>query len=143
MIILDTNVVSELLRSAPAPGVEQWLAGQDGAAVYLTAVTEAELRYGVALMAHGKRSRLLLGAVDQMLREDFRARILPFDSAAAEHYARIGAERKAEGRPISQFDCQIAAIARVHGAALATRNIADFEGCGIEVIDPWGHREGD
>lgn len=143
VIILDTNVVSELLRAAPAPGVEQWLAGQDGANIYLTAVTEAELRYGVALKAHGKRSRLLLGAVDAILREDFRDRILPFDSAAAEQYASIGAERKAAGRPISQFDCQIAAIARVHGAAIATRNIGDFEGCGIEAIDPWGHREGD
>ncbi|MFY9973836.1 MAG: type II toxin-antitoxin system VapC family toxin [Chromatiaceae bacterium] len=143
MVILDTNVVSELLRAAPAPGVDAWLAGQDGADIYLTAISEAELRYGVATMAKGKRSRLLSDAVDGMLREDFRDRILPFDSAAAKQYAGIGAERRAAGRPISQFDCQIAAIARAHGAAIATRNIGDFEGCGVQVIDPWRHLGGD
>ena len=137
MIILDTNVVSELLRAAPAPTVEAWLAGQDGTDVYLTAISEAELRYGVAIMANGKRRTMLAEAVDGMLREDFRDRILPFDSAAADEYARIGADRRAAGRPISQFDCQIAAIARAHGAAMATRNVGDFEGCGVEVIDPW------
>jgi len=137
MIILDTNVVSELLRAAPAPTVEAWLAGQDGTDIYLTAISAAELRYGVAIMANGKRRTMLAEAVDGMLREDFRDRILPFDSAAADEYARIGADRRAAGRPISQFDCQIAAIARAHGAAMATRNIGDFDGCGVEVIDPW------
>jgi len=137
MIVLDTNVVSELLRPAPAPAVEAWLAGQDGADIYLTAISEAELRYGVAIMANGKRQKLLAEAVDGMLREDFHDRILPFDSAAAGEYARIGAERRAAGRPISQLDCQIAAIARAHGAAMATRNIGDLERCGVEVIDPW------
>ena len=102
MIVLDTNVVSELLRPAPAPAVEAWLAGQDGADIYLTAISEAELRYGVAIMANGKRQKLLAEAVDGMLREDFHDRILPFDSAAAGEYARIGAERRAAGRPISQ-----------------------------------------
>ncbi len=137
MIILDTNVVSELLRAAPAPTVEAWLAGQDGTDIYLTAISAAELRYGVAIMANRKRRTMLAEAVDGMLREDFRDRILPFDSAAADEYARIGADRRAAGRPISQFDCQIAAIARAHGAAMATRNIGDFDGCGVEVIDPW------
>ena len=137
MIILDTNVVSELLRAAPAPTVEAWRAGQDGTDIYLTAISEAELRYGVAIMANSKRRTMLAEAVDGMLREDFRDRILPFDSAAADEYARIGADRRAAGRPISQFDCQIAAIARAHGAAMATPNIGDFEGCGVEVIDPW------
>ena len=137
MIILDTNVVSELLRAAPAPTVEAWLAGQDGTDIYLTAISEAELRYGVAIMANSKHRTMLAEAVDGMLREDFRDRILPFDSAAADEYARIGADRRAAGRPISQFDCQIAAIARAHDAAMATRNIGDFEGCDVEVIDPW------
>ena len=137
MIILDTNVVSELLRAAPAPTVEAWVAGQDGTDIYLTAISESELRYGVAIMANSKRRTMLAEAVDGMLREDFRDRILPFDSAAADEYASIGADRRAAGRPISQFDCQIAAIARAHGAAMATRNIGDFEGCGVEVIDPW------
>lgn len=139
MIILDTNVVSELFRASPAPAVETWLADQVGADMYLTAISEAELRYGVSIMVNGQRQRLLALAVDGVLREDFRRRILPFDSAAALEYASIGAERRAAGRPMSQFDCQIAAIARSLGASIATRNVSDFEGCGVEIIDPW-HR---
>lgn len=137
MIILDTNVVSELLGASPDPGVRAWLADQDGADIYLTSISEAELRYGVAIMPNGKRRRMLAEAVDGMLREDFRDRILPFDSVAGVEYAAIAAKRKAAGRPISQFDCQVAAIARAHGAVFATRNVHDFEGCGVDVIDPW------
>ena len=137
MIILDTNIVSELLRPEPEPRVEAWLAAQEGAQVYLTAVSEAELRLGVAILPEGQRRDTLAKAVDGILREDFRDRILPFDSAAARAYAVIGAERGAAGRPISQFDCQIAAIGRAHGGTVATRNAKDFESCGIEVIDPW------
>ena len=137
MIVLDTNVVSELLRPAPAPQVEAWLASQDGATVYFTAVGEAELRYGVAILPRGRRQSVLGRAIDDLLEEDFRDRILPFDRAAAHAYAAIAAERRAAGRPISQFDCQIAAIARAHEAAVATRNTGDYEGCGIKVIDPW------
>ncbi|MEM9961811.1 MAG: type II toxin-antitoxin system VapC family toxin [Pseudomonadota bacterium] len=140
MIVLDTNVVSELLRPAPEPRVEAWLARQHGAEVYLTAITEAELRTGVAIMADGKRRDDLARAIDAMLREDFRAHILPFDSAAASAYATLAASRRAAGRPISQFDCQIAAISRVNGATVATRNAKDFEECGIEVVDPWAAR---
>ncbi|MCC5886005.1 MAG: type II toxin-antitoxin system VapC family toxin [Gammaproteobacteria bacterium] len=142
MIILDTNVVSEMLRPSPAATVETWLAGQDGADVYLTSISEAELRYGVAVLTDGRKRKALAAAIAGMLSEDFRDRILPFDSAAAEQYANIGAARRAAGRPISQFDCQIAAIARAHGAALATRNVGDFNGCGIDVIDPWQHAAG-
>ena len=137
MIVLDTNVLSELLRVAPAPAVEVWLAAQNSADIYLTAISEAELRYGVAIMADGKRRKMLAEAVDGILREDFHGRILPFDSTAASEYARIGAERRTAGRPISAFDGQIAAIACVHGATVATRNVQDFEGCGITVINPW------
>ena len=137
MIILDTNVVSELLRPTPAPQVEIWLAAQDGAAIYFTAVGEAELRLGLAVVPQGRRRSALAQAIEGMLEEDFRNRILPFDSAAARAYAAIAAERRALGRPISQFDCQIAAIVRAHEAAVATRNTDEFEGCGIEVIDPW------
>jgi hypothetical protein len=118
-IVLDTNIVSELLRPAPEPKVEVWLAAQDGAQVYVTTITEAELRYGVAILAGGKRRDMLTEAIDAMLREDFRGRILPFDSAAAEAYAAIGCARQ---------------------AAIATRNARDFEGCGIAVIDPWRDR---
>ena len=137
MIFLDTNVVSELLRPVPARQVEAWLSAQDGAMVYFTAVGEAELRHGVAILPAGRRRNALSGAIEGILEEDFRDRVLPFDRAAARAYAAIAAERRAAGRPISQFDCQIAAIARAHEAAVATRNTGDYEGCGIDVIDPW------
>lgn len=137
MIVLDTNVLSELLRPAPAPQVEAWLAAQDGASVYFTAVGEAELRHGVAILPAGRRRDALAEAIEGMLDDDFRDRILPFDREAARAYAAIAAERRAAGRPISQFDCQIAAIARAQGASVATRNTGDYEGCGVAVIDPW------
>jgi predicted nucleic acid-binding protein len=139
MIILDTNVISEILRPAPSPAVEAWLAEQDGATVYFTAIGEAELRLGVAILPAGRRRTSLAEAIDAMLEEDFRDRILPFDSAAAQAYAAIAATRRAAGRPISQFDCQIAAIARIRQAVLATHNTVDYEDCGVEVIDPWLH----
>ncbi len=137
MIILDTNVVSELLRPAPTPAVEAWLTAQDGATVYFTTVGEAELRLGVALLPAGRRRSALAAAIESMLAEDFCDRILPFDRSAARAYAEIVAKRRSAGRPISQFDGQIAAIARAHAAAVATRNIADYAGCGIDLIDPW------
>ena len=137
MIVLDTNVVSELLRADPAAQVEAWLSAQDGASVYFTAVGEAELRYGVAILPQGKRRTALIKTIEGILEEDFRDRILAFDRAAAAVYATISANRRVAGRPISQFDCQIAAIAGAYGAAVATRNTADFVGCGIVVIDPW------
>jgi hypothetical protein len=142
VIVLDTNVVSELLRPAPEARVEAWLAARDGALVYFTAVGEAELRDGLALLPAGKRRQALGKAVEGILEEDFRGRILPFDREAARAYAAIAAERRAAGRPIAQLDCLIAAIARARGAAVATRNTEEFEGCGVMVIDPWvGVRE--
>lgn len=137
MIVLDTNVVSELLRPVPSPLVEAWLSAQEGATVFFTAIGEAELRRGVATLPEGRRRTILAQAVAAMLDEDFRNRILPFDSAAARAYAAIAAARRSAGRPISQFDCQIAAIVASHPAVLATRNTIDFEGCGIDVVDPW------
>jgi toxin FitB len=137
MIIVDTSVVSELLRPIPEPRVEEWLAAQDGLDIYLTAISEAELRYGVAIMENGKRRDGLAEAIDRILRDDMAGRVLAFDSAAAEAYATIAAGRRAAGRPIAQADCQIAATARVRGAAVATRNTTDFEGCGVDLINPW------
>lgn len=137
MIILDTNVLSELLRPAPARQVERWLSAQDGAKVYFTTIGEAELRYGVAILPTGKRRTALATAIEGLLEEDFHDRILPFDRAAVRAYATIATARRAAGRPISQFDCQIAAIARARDAAVATRNTNDYEGCGIALIDPW------
>lgn len=137
MIILDTNVISELLRPAPEPKVEHWLSAQDGLNVYLTSISEAELRYGLAIMGNGKRRAALVDAVDRILREDLAGRILPFDSDAAQSYATIAAARRAAGRPIAQADCQIASIAHTRGATVATRNTPDFEGCEIDLINPW------
>lgn len=137
MIILDTNVISELLRPAPEPKVEHWLSAQDGLNVYLTSISEAELRYGLAIMGNGKRRAALVDAVDRILREDLAGRILPFDSDAAQSYATIASARRAVGRPIAQADCQIASIAHACGATVATRNTPDFEGCDVDLINPW------
>jgi len=137
MIVLDTNVVSELLRPEPSAKVESWLAAQDGTQVYFTTVGEAELRYGVSILPAGKRRTALVKAVEGILEEDLRDRVLPFDRQAARAHASIAAERRAVGSPISQFDCQIAAIALSNGASLATRNTADFTDCGVSLINPW------
>jgi predicted nucleic acid-binding protein len=131
------SVLRERERPEPAAQVEAWLAAQDGAMVFFTSVGEAELRYGLAILPPGRRHSALSKAIEAILEEDFRDRILSFDRAAALAYAAIASGRRAAGRPISQFDCQIAAIARASEAAVATRNTGDFEGCGIAVIDPW------
>lgn len=137
MIILDTNVVSELLRPAPEKRVVDWLGSLDGSGVYLTKITEAELRLGVAILPVGKRRDGLAEMIDQIIREDFAERILPFDSPAAVAFAVIAASRRASGRPIAHADCQIAAIAQVANAQVATRNTPDFADCGIKLINPW------
>jgi predicted nucleic acid-binding protein len=137
MIVLDTNVVSELLRPEPDDRVLTWLEPQSANSVFTTAITQGEILYGIRLLADGKRRRNLWGAASAIFDEDFAGRVLGFDSEAAGHYAEIAATRRASGRPISQFDATIAAITRSHGAVLATRNEKDFEGCGIEVVNPW------
>jgi predicted nucleic acid-binding protein len=137
MILLDTNILSELMRPLPATAVEEWLGEQPSASLFISAVTEAELRFGLALLPDGKRRSRLVAEVDDMLAGDFADRILPFDSPAAIAYARIASGRRKAGRPIAQADAQIAAIAQSRGAALATRNVTDFEGCGVHLIDPW------
>ena len=137
MIILDTNVVSELMRPAPDATVMDWVAGQEATNLYLSTVSEAELRYGVEILPSGARRERLLDEMEGMLNEDFAGRILPFDSAAAQVYAAIAASRRAAGRPINHADCQIAAIALSRGASVATKDIDDFERCGIDVIKPW------
>ncbi|GEO84673.1 MULTISPECIES: type II toxin-antitoxin system VapC family toxin [Alphaproteobacteria] len=140
MIVLDTNVLSELLAPAPAPAVVAWLAAQPAASVFTTAVTEAEILYGLALLPEGRRRRALEAAVKPIFTEDLAGRVLAFDRDAAESYAAIAAHRRAIGRPISQFDAQIAAIAVSRGASVATRNVADFAETGAVIINPWDHR---
>jgi len=137
MIILDTNVLSEAIRPLPAGVVLEWLAAQPPSSLFTTAITQAEIFYGLALMPRGKRHADLESAAIAMFDEDFAGRILPFDSDAARVFPAIVRARRRIGRPMAQADAQIAAIARSRGAALATRNTADFEHCGIEVLNPW------
>lgn len=137
MIVLDTNVLSEVLRPAPAPRVMDWLSRQVSTSLFVTTVTQAEILFGIAILDPGRRRDDLQSAAMAMFAEDFAGRIVGFDVDAAPVFAAIAAERRQLGRPISQFDAQIAAIARSRGAALATRNIRDFEACDIELIDPW------
>lgn len=124
------------MRPAPEPAVGLWLADQPAASLFISAITEAELRYGIALMPSGNRRTALAAEIENMLREDFSGRTLPFDSAAAIAFADIAVDRRQAGRPISQADAQIAAIARSRGAALATGKVRDFEGCRPRVINP-------
>lgn len=140
MIVLDTNVLSELLAPAPCAAVEAWLANQPALAVFTTAVTEAEILYGLRLLPEGRRRRDLEAAILPIFREDFADRILPFDSEAADAYASIVVTRRNAGRPISQFDAQIAAITASKGAMLATRNVSDFLETGIPIINPWDYK---
>ena len=137
MILLDTNVISELMRAEPAQPVLDWFAKYDAGDLFISAVTEAELRTGVAILQEGQRRDRLQLAIDAMMDQDFQGRVLPFDSTAAKAYAEIAAQRRAAGRPIAEADCQIAAIARATDAPIATRNVKDFDGCGIRIINPW------
>lgn len=137
MIILDTNVVSELMKPKPAASVASWLAAQPATTVFTTSITQAEILHGVVLLPAGRRRAEIEAAAESMFREDFDGRILGFGTDAALPYALIASERRRAGRPISQFDAQIAAIAYSAKAVLATRNVADFKGCGLKLLDPW------
>jgi predicted nucleic acid-binding protein len=137
MIILDTNVLSELMAPSPASNVEHWLGVQPATSLYTTCITQAEILFGIRLLPKGKRRDRIETAADSLFDRVFAGRLLPFGSDAARSYARIAAERRRRGKVISALDAQIAAIARAAGASLATRNVFDFEGCGIEVVDPW------
>jgi toxin FitB len=137
VIILDTNVVSEVIRAEPDPSVASWLASRPSSSLFITTITQAELLYGLRLLPESRRRRDLTDAVQSIVRDELRGRVLSFDGAAAEAYAVIAADRRARGRPISAFDAQIAAIGRSRGAGVATRNVDGFDGCGIDVYDPW------
>ena len=140
MIVLDTNVLSELRRPNPDLSVINWFTDQVTSNLHMTTISEAKLRYGVEMLPAGRRREKLMVGIERLFRVVFAGRILPFDSRAARSYAAIAASRRAAGRPISQADCQIAAIAHSVGASIATRNVRDFEGCGVDVINPWSKR---
>jgi len=140
VIVLDTNVISELMRAEPDAGMLAWIARQAMAGLFTTTLTQAEIYYGLALLPEGRRRETLLAAVQPMFDVDLAGRILPFDTDAALAYPAIAAGRRWSGQPISQIDAQIAAIVRSRGARLATRNIRDFEHCGIAMVDPWTER---
>ncbi len=137
MIIVDTNVISELTRPTPEPAVVEWLDAPPTIELATTAITAAELLYGVDRLPRGRRRARLEEAVRAVLEDDFRDRVQPFDAAAAAHYSAVVTARDRIGRPITFADAQIAAICRAHAAALATRNTRDFEGTGITLINPW------
>lgn len=138
MLVLDTNVVSETMRARPEASVLRYLDALPPSQVYLTTITVAEIRYGVARLPKGRRREQLSAAVATLFAEDFRGRVLPFDIGAADEYGAICAAREATGRPISTADAMIAAICRLHDATLVTRNTADFTGLGLSLFDPWG-----
>lgn len=136
MIVLDTNVVSELMRPAPDASVAGFVRRHPARDLYTTAVTLAEIRYGIARLPTGRRRELLAAAADDLF-TDFAEKVLPFDVPAAAQYADVVVRRERAGRPISGFDAQIAAICRVRRATLATRNVRDFDDTGVDTVDPW------
>ncbi len=136
-MLLDTNVVSELMRVVPSAQVLRWVDARPTRELFVSAVTEAEIRTGIAFLPEGARRRGLAAAAERCFHGLFDGRVLPFDSAVARAYAEIAAARRAAGRPVPQADCQIAAIARSCGMAVATRNVRDFDDSGVDVVEPW------
>lgn len=136
MILLDTNIIAELMRPAPLPAVVEWMNEQDAAELVLSTISVAEIQYGLEILPAGqRRARLETGF--RKMAEVFSGRILSFDLEAAAHYGKVMGQRRAAGRPLGALDGQIAAIARSNGAQIATRNVRDFEGCGVEVVNPF------
>jgi hypothetical protein len=137
MIVLDTNVISELFRPVPERKVLHWIGGQGADQLFTTAISEAEIFRGIEFMPAGRRRADLLAATEAYFRDDLAGRILSFDSAAARRFAAISAIRKRKGLPVKELDIQIAAVVWTLGASLATRNTKDFEMSGITMINPW------
>jgi toxin FitB len=136
VIVVDTNVVSELMRPAPAPAVEHWIRTTPSAGMYLTAITAAEIGYGIERLPDGRLKEQLAAAAAEVF-SSFADQILPFNAEAAKFYGIIVSRREQAGTPITGFDAQIAAICRAKEATLATRNLKDFDGTGVKVISPW------
>jgi predicted nucleic acid-binding protein len=137
VIVLDTNVISELIKPQPDDAVLAWADGQRSAEMVITAITAAELRAGAATMPAGRRKTSIIQQIDRLIGTTFSSRVLPFDVESSAHYGDVVARRRRAGAPISVLDAQIAAICRVHNAPLATRNGKDFKGAGVHLVDPW------
>jgi len=137
MIILDTNVVSELMRASPDARVLRWFSSQSAEDLHITSVTMAGILYGVELIAGARRREVVRAGAEKMFEAVFADRILTFEDRAARAFSQIASSRRRQGKPMSEFDAQIAAITRVHGATLATRNPFVFEGCGVRLVNPW------
>lgn len=137
MILLDTNIVSEAMSSNPDVRVIEWMRNQPAANLFVSTVTIAEITYGIRILAAGKRRQMLERAFDRFIASGFAYRVLAFDEKAARGYGELMAERRKQGRPMSILDGQIAAIARSGSLAVATRNVADFGGCGLEILNPF------
>ncbi|MBV8737036.1 MAG: type II toxin-antitoxin system VapC family toxin [Alphaproteobacteria bacterium] len=137
MIVIDTNVISELMRGEPDPAVLDWVTAQPRALLYTTYVNQAEILYGIAALPAGRRRTALATAAEAMFAEDFAGRVLPFEARAAARYSEIVIARRHAGKPIEKFDALIAATALAAGASIATRDTGGFAGCGLTVIDPW------
>lgn len=140
MILIDTNVISELWKIDPHPNVRAWIDAQIVETLYLSAITVAELRYGLATMPEGKRRTVYQNRLAGEVLPAFTSRVLPFDLDASKDYADLMAQARAQGTPMGKADGYIAAIARVRGFAIATRDVAPFQGCGLQVINPWETR---
>jgi len=137
VIVLDTNVVSELMQPAPTLAVLDWVDSREPSELVITAITAAELRAGVALLPVGRRRNEIGRRMESLVTRTFAGSVLPFDVDATTHYAEVIAARRRSGKPISAMDAQIAGICRRHEATLATRNRKDFAATGVELIDPW------
>jgi predicted nucleic acid-binding protein len=140
MILLDTNVVSEPLKTTADTNVLAWLDAQAIETLYLSSISLAELRFGIAALPEGKRRESLLSSLEQRVLPLFAGRILPFDASASQAYADLRARARAAGQAIAPADGYIAAIAATHGFAIATRDTSPFEAAGVSVINPWGFR---
>ena len=137
MFLLDTNVLSALMMMQPPPEIAAWVSAQPDDLLFTAAVCQAEILAGLAILPEGRRRAELAAAAQAMFSEDFEARVLPFDTLAAQDYADMYAACRSAGRPAAALDLMIAAIARVNGASVVTRNVADFEASGVQVINPW------
>jgi len=137
VIVLDTNVVSELMRPAPVLAVLDWVDSREPSELVITAITAAELRAGVGVLPAGRRRSEIGRRMESLLTQTFAGSVLPFDVDATPHYADVVATRRRAGKPVTAMDAEIAAICRQHAATLATRNIPDFAATGVELINPW------